>query len=334
MTSSDWIVVETLVPAGPHTVIADGAEPRSWASLTRIRAEHGPDAAGSLVGVVTKCVETAGSQQESILRRRGGGRLTVLAVPILGAFGHPHGAHVWVGADGDQPPPRRRVAAVEWDAKSQSAHHGADHDELILGTTRGRRGVTRPPNDFFRRIVRFDDRIDYLTLAANIEQGGRFEGNLTLHDDCGGLRVLRMAARAYSEGDARSLRILVHDISDVQPPEPAMDTAALRAVAGACGDGAGLMTLDGALIFEWLSPPPGRLAAWEDEPPFIRQDDQRKLEAMCARLRLRVSAPDETLVVHVRFGTGEWIRAEIAVTRIVNDPAPLGLAIVRLDEED
>jgi hypothetical protein len=47
--SSDWLIVETLGPDGPHTVSADGTQLKDWSSLARARSSCGPTAASGVV---------------------------------------------------------------------------------------------------------------------------------------------------------------------------------------------------------------------------------------------------------------------------------------------
>lgn len=139
-----------------------------------------------------------------------------------------------------------------------------------------------------------------------------------------------MHARAYTESGARSVRILVHDITDVVAPDMAYDSTALRVAADAYGEGIALMTLDGALVYEWLSPPPASIAQWEDESPVIHPDSYTLLQTECERLRR--AGGEARLVLQVRFGTGDWITTEAVITRIMEDPAPMGLAVFTVAE--
>lgn len=330
MSGDGWLLIETLSSLGPHTVVADGSKKRPWSSFVRARSRLGAAAINVLKSVVDATVASACETERSVLERRGGGELRVIGVPVLAASGAVHAVHAWIGPASQSPTPRRLVAAWEWDSITGLAQHGPGIEEEILGVPSEDRREVRAQTDFFRRVVRFDDRMGYMSLATKFDSGGEWDGDITVRRDDGTLRELHMVARLFTEGGARSVRGVVHDITDVQPPNLIVDNDALRLIAGTASEGVGLMLLTTCGIYEWLSPPPPPADRWVTETPLIRREDRELLKRACDRLLERTER--EELTIGVKFAQGGWIRTSMVITLLLREPAAQGLVHLTLCE--
>lgn len=282
MTPLPWIVVETLAPQGPYTVVVDGDRPKNWASLARARSSCGADVAKRISDIVYRCVETGVEEQDEAVARQSNGRIRIIGVPVLGAFGQVHAVHVWVGAKSETPPKRRGVFAWEWDAEAELAYQGPGLEAAIHGLAPADQKVERTASENFRSIVRFDDRVGYLDLCGQGHGGGSWQGEITFLGDVNGLHQLQMIAKASLPCNPQIIHGLFHEITDVRPPEPVIEVSALRAVAAASGRGVALVALKPALIYDWLSPPPPPLDMWCVENAETSGSDLHALREACS----------------------------------------------------
>lgn len=320
--SDSWIVVETLVPPGPYSVVADGDRTKKWGSLARIGSSRGRSRTAELTRVVTECVRTGESCSEA----------AILGVPVLGASGAVHAVQVWCPTEtGSAVPPPRTVAAWEWDSITGLAHHGVGLERDILAIPEELRRDTRAPTDFFRHVVRFDDRVSYFEFVADLANGGRWDGELTVLGQDGVARRLHTLAKGYTADGSRSVRGLVHDISDAHAPQPLLDSSAVRAVATASGKGVGMVDLQMNLIYEWLSVPLGSLAPWLTEVPEIEPGDRARLDT--AYGAVAAGSVCESLAIRVRFADGGWIGVDVELSAFDRELRPQALIQVTPTEQ-
>lgn len=135
-----------------------------------------------------------------------GSAVRIVGVPILGEYGVVHGVHLWCGSVDLCRSEPRVVAAWEWDSHTKLAHHGPGIEVEILGISKEAQREKRAPTDFFRRVVRFDDRESYYQFVDDLDAVRPWSGEITVRREDGTLRQLQMVARAYTEGSARSAR--------------------------------------------------------------------------------------------------------------------------------
>lgn len=327
MSADNWIVVETLGPEGPRTVVVDGDKPRNWSSLNRARSGRGADVSGRMADVVETCVETKADQVSNIPARSGRAALQVRGVPIFGASGRVHGVHVWVGRLDEDPPERRGVWGWDWDADAELAYQGPGLETAIHGLPSDQQKVVRTPSENFQSVVRFDDRLGYLGLCENVHGGGKWQGEITFNGIVNGLHQLQMIARATTPGHPKIVRGLFHEISDIRAPEPMVESSVLRAVARASGDGVALIATNLAVAYDWLSTPAPPLDPWIAQHPETHPEDADLLEQEC--LKLTEVGQSARFTMRVRFTGLEWIATDVSLVLVSNEGSPHGLMTVK-----
>ncbi|GGK49108.1 GAF domain-containing protein [Nocardia camponoti] len=308
MPAREWMLVETLVEDLAPTLVATGADPKEWLPVSRWRREFGPRTCAALVDAVQRCRRTG--EQVRIETDKA----LVLAVPVICAFGDVHGVEVWCGTD-DVVPPRRQVAAWDWQANSELAYHGPGLEELVFAREPELVEVVRTPPDAFGRMVRFDGRVEYLAVATRLVDGARWQGEVDMRGDDDVVRHFQMVTRAVPA--QQRVTALMHAIPERTQPDPLPDPdiVMLRAVSQTSGVGVGLVELSSALIYEWAGEPPPPLDRWAVERPWVDPDDLAELRAACAELVDRPGAVHR-LALRVRFGAGDVMvaEAELAAT--------------------
>ncbi|MBF6171277.1 GAF domain-containing protein [Nocardia blacklockiae] len=312
MTGNDWLLVETLGPESEPTIVADGGRPRAWTSVSRPRRTFGTAAAE----LAATLVERARAAEPEV--RLGAGGLHGAAVPIRCAFGDIHGVQVWVGSEGEQPPPRRPVAAWDWLSETELAHHGPGLEELVFARAPEQVAAVRTPPEVFGRMVRFDGRMEYLAVVAGTDPAARWQGEADFLGDDGRVRGIRMIVRVHRL--ARHVtRALVYDVTDLRPPQPVPELAMTRAVARAAEVGIGFVELAMGLVYEWTNEPPPPLHRWLTERPLLHPDDLADYRAACRAIRTGASARE--LAVRVRFSDTDWIAVSVELSRLGDEPA-------------
>lgn len=319
----DWLLVETLGLGSEPTVVADGDRCREWAGLVRVPREPA-GTVGRIMQVVRQCV--ASGDTESCADTG----VFVIGVPVLCAFGGVHGVQVWAGPPGAALPPRRGVAAWDWDADTELAQHGPGLEELVWARAAQDVRVTRTPPEVFSRMVRFDDRLAYVDMVGAMAPDGRWQGEVEMRGDDEVVRTFQMITR--SNPVVRRVQALMHEITDVRPPRPDIELSMRRAVARRTTAGVGFIELRLAQIYEWTAPPPEPLHRWTTELPRIHPDDAADLRRACADL-LR-DAPADTvrkLRMRVRFDGTDWIGVRAELVRTVADgPGEPGHGVIRV----
>ncbi|KAA0023797.1 hypothetical protein FOY51_04125 [Antrihabitans cavernicola] len=276
----------------------------------------------SQIAVVRECRESA-EIKDVLITARHGTVLRILGIPILGEYGAVHGVYLWCGTNDVAPSERRFTAAWEWDSKTKLAHHGPGIEGDILGVPKSAHRDIRAHTDFFRRVVRFDGRMSYYDFVAKLDPRESWDGEVTILREDGSLRQLHIFARAYIEAGARAVRGLVNDVTDIHQPDTSLEMPALRAVAAADGDPAGLIALDYSTVYEWLSAPNGELRRWVEEVPDIHPDDWDDWSCAC---RAVLEGDDVAAVnVRLRFGQAEWIRVVAHINNLNSSERSLGL---------
>ncbi|WP_378734040.1 GAF domain-containing protein [Nocardia brasiliensis] len=328
LSEHDWLLIETLgrtrtgrseVP----TVVADGSKVKDWASLLRLRRELNAAAPQRIVEVVQSCAETG----EFVAHRETG--LVVVGVPIRCAFDEVHGVQVWAGRDDVRLPERPRVAAWDWQADTELAHHGPGLEELVFARAPADVRVIRTPPEAFGRMVRFEGRIDYFEMVGTLD--GRHQSAVDMIGDDGLVRSFQMVTRA--DPVARRIRALMREFTDAAPAQPDVDMTMLRAVSQRADEGVGFIWLSSGLIYEWTRTPTPPLDRWGTERPTVHPDDLADFHAACAALaeERAAAAAARHLRLRVRFTDTDWIPVRAELLPVL--PAESGHGLIRVWRE-
>ncbi|WP_194838673.1 GAF domain-containing protein [Nocardia sp. XZ_19_369] len=324
LSEHDWLLIETLgrTPDGQcavPTLVSDGTKVKDWARLLRVRRELHAAAPQRIIEVVQRCVETA----ESVTHCETG--LVVHGVPIVCAFDEVHGVQVWAGTADQQPPPRLRVAAWDWEADTELAHHGPGLEELVFARAPEDVRVIRTPPEAFGRMVRFEGRIDYFATVGTLD--GRHQSEVDMLGDDGVVRSFQMVTRA--DPVARRIRAVMHEFADAAPAQPHVDMTMLRAVSQRADDGVGFVGLSSCLIYEWTRTPAPPLDRWAVERPKVHPDDLADFRAACAELAAEPAGTDARhLRLRVRFTDTEWIPVRAELSPVL--PAASGQGLIKV----
>lgn len=318
---SSWLLVDTL--ATPPTIVADGHRVREWVPLSRAGRALGAGAAALAAAAVNQASTASPDAGEVVVSA---GTCTAFAVPVRCAFGVVHGVQLWVGPSGQDPPPRRAVAAWDWDSGTELAHHGPGLEELVFGRDRERVRVVRTPPEIFGRVVRFDGRMEYIAVVSGADPSGRWQGELVMRGDDDVIRTFQLVVgvredRHTGAGAARITRALVHEITDTAPRRPDPELAISRVASRSDDVGVGFVELSLGLVYEWVSPPPLPLQRWSTERPRVHPDDQQVYRAACATVSTGArDAPAQEFELRVRFGGSDWIRVHAELSGLGPDP--------------
>ncbi len=318
MSAGGWLLLETLAGNLDPTLVAEDATIKAWTGAARLHRTVGPARARLVVDAVRRCA-AVGDPERTVT-----GDNVVLAEPVRCAFGGVHGVQIWVGSVDEQVRPKRRVAAWDWDAATELAHHGPGLEELVFARESENVQVVRTPPDAFGRMVRFDGRVDYFDMATRLEPGGHWQGEVDMLGDDDGVRRFQMVTRARP--DQRRVSALMHALPELGDDAAAVDpdVAMLRAVSQRSGVGVGIILLSSGIIYEWAAVPPPPLDRWAVERPTIDPADFAALRAACADAVQRPST-SQRLAVRVRFAEGDWLRAEAELVTITTAATGHGL---------
>ncbi|MFJ2834433.1 GAF domain-containing protein [Nocardia sp. NPDC087230] len=325
ISAGGWLLVETLAGELAPTLVAVDAHARDWLPPSRWSRALGPTRARLLREAVDRCWDRGESTREVV------GATLVLAEPVRCAFGGIHGVQVWTGPADAPVRPRRRVAAWDWDAITELAHHGPGLEELVFARAPEHVRVIRTPPDAFGRMVRFDGRVEYFAMATELAPGGRWQGQVDMLGDDECPRRFQMITRANP--GARRVSALMHAIPELDDDAAAVDPdiTMLRAVSQRSGVGVGLILLSSALIYEWAGDPPPPLDRWAVERPTVDPIDLAALQAACSDAALRPGT-SRRLALRVRFAESEWIRAHAELVTITT--AATGHGLLRVWSDD
>ncbi|MEU4418206.1 GAF domain-containing protein [Nocardia salmonicida] len=318
MSLGRWLLLETLAGDLEPTLVAEDAQAKPWTVAARLHRSVGPARARLVVDAVRRCA-ASGDPERTVV-----GDNVVLAEPIRCAFGGVHGVQIWIGPVDTPVRPKRRVAAWDWDAVTELAHHGPGLEELVFARESEQVQVVRTPPDAFGRMVRFDGRVDYFDMATELQPGGHWQGEVDVLGDDDVVRRFQMVARARPDqgrvsGLMHALPELGDDAATVGP-----DTAMLRAVSQHSGVGVGIILLSSGIIYEWAADPLPPLDRWAVERPIIDPTDFAALRAVCADAARQPGAA-RRLSVRVRFAEGDWIRADAELVTITTAATGHGL---------
>ncbi|KAA0022010.1 hypothetical protein FOY51_16650 [Antrihabitans cavernicola] len=165
--------------------------------------------------------------------------------------------------------------------------------------------------------------MSFLDLLANFELGKSWEGCVTIAHEGQRMKRVQLVARTHAMEEQRRARCILHDITDIDPPAPLLDAAALRLVAGASGTGVGLVGLDWGVIYEWLSAPAAPLDRWVEERPEIHPEDLSTFEAACRRMC--IDSDQESVEMRVRFEGDQWVDTIVELELATRSTPPQGI---------
>ncbi|MFE3543500.1 GAF domain-containing protein [Nocardia sp. NPDC059177] len=317
MSAGRWLLVETLTEDLTPTLVAVETAARQWIPPQRWhrvldRAEVAP-----VLDAVRRA--RAGVAERTVVDG-----MLLLAEPVRCAFGGVHGVQVWLGPADAPVRARRRVAAWDWAADTELAHHGPGLEELVFARDPELVRVVRTPPDAFGRMVRFDGRLDYFAMVTALEPGGHWQGQVDMAGDDETVRRFQMITRARPT--LTRVSALMHAIPELDADAATIDpdVLMLRAVSQRTGVGVGLILLSNAVIYEWAGDPPPPLDRWAVERPTIAPADHTALRAACAAV---AAQPGTTrrLTLRVRFAGTDWIEAQAEVVTITTDATGHGL---------
>ncbi|MBC7300753.1 MAG: DUF5593 domain-containing protein [Nocardia sp.] len=318
MSLGTWLLFETLTPDLGPTLVAEDSRSRQWTEPAGLHRRIGARHARLVADTVRHCA--AGMDSLRVVE----GDTVVLAEPVRCAFDRVHGVQIWLGLLDAPVRPKRRVAAWDFDAIAELAHHGPGLEELVFAREPAQVRVVRTPPDAFGRMVRFDGRVDYFDMATRLEPGGHWQGEVDMRGDDDRVRRFQMVTRARP--DERRVSALMHAIPELGDDAAAVDpdVTMLRAVSQRSTDGVGFILLSSAVIYEWAGEPPPPLDRWAVERPTIDPADAAALRAACAEVASRPGAT-RRLELRVRFAEGEWIRVDAELMTITTGAAGHGL---------
>ena len=332
---SSWLLVDTLVT--PPSIVADGHRFRDWVPLSRAGRALGAGAA-ALAAVAVHEASTANPDDAPVVVSAG--TCTAVAVAVRCAFGVVHGVQLWVGPIGQDPPPRRAVAAWDWDSGTELAHHGPGLEELVFGRDPQQVRVVRTPPEIFGRVVRFDGRMEYIAVVSGADPSGRWQGELVVCGDDDVVRTFQLVVGVHDEdrhtgaaGTARVTRALVHEITDTAPPRPDPDLAITRIASRSDDAGVAFVELSLGLVYEWVSPPPPPLQRWSTELPRVHPDDLRRYRAACATVFAgERDDPAQEFDLRLRFDGADWVGVRVELSRLGPEPVRGMIRVWPLDD--
>ncbi|NKY88683.1 GAF domain-containing protein [Nocardia veterana] len=332
---SSWLLVETLGPGAEPTIVADGPRIREWTSPARAGRALGAAATTLAATAIDAALGAAPAKYPQVSDDSvADGRIvlteadwTAIAVPIFCSFGAVHGVQLWLGAAGQQPPPRRAVAAWDWDSGTELAHHGPGLEELAFARAPENVRLVRTPPEVFGRMVRFDERMAYTAVVAGTDPAGRWQGELAIRGDDEVVRNFQLVIRVHRADPhlgaatpartAHITRALLHEITDVSPPRPDTDLAITRAVSRSGRAGVGFVELAMGVVYEWTSVPPPPLHRWSTERPLVHPDDQQTYRGAFATVFAGTGDSAATeFTFRLRFADSEWITVRAELSRL------------------
>ena len=309
------LLIETLLPGHPPTVLADHGGPRAWAPLPRIGGTRTTTA--RVREVITTAYDSA-RPLNVIVGPRDTHRFRVTATPVIGSSGAVHAVQLWTGPPDADPPRPPNVAAIEWSATSRLIELNAetrDPDEDSPFT--GRMSLTAP--EAFRHVARFDAAMNLISKVLAPVPEDRWEGTATVHGPHN-LRTVHLAMRSMPAPHHHAWRGIIHDVTDtVAPAEPTLDSVALAAaMAGRAPTAVALMDVTQARLITWFTDPVPAIQ-WKgthDDRDTPHPDDVVRIFHTMQRLRTGDEKTATIPGVRLRRLHGGWTVVDARITVI------------------
>jgi hypothetical protein len=253
-----WFLVECLGVEPEMTIVAKDGERRDWISLRHTMRTEGIDSEPILTWI-----RSSGSHFREIVHGKQGDRL-IEAVPILGVEGDVYAVHLWIGTPTEIAPKPRPAAGISWTLGDLQIRQRLESWLMSTDDAAGFKGI-RSPGEFYRKVLRFDDRPALVALAINPVAGERFESSIHVLHDNGNLMNWDVVARGRADEHHYGVRGLTHDITDVRPPSiGALENLGLTIEPGDDDPAAALLAFPPRsavpIISNWI----GKVPTWID----------------------------------------------------------------------
>jgi len=315
------LLIETLLPGHPPTVLTDHGGPRAWAPLPRIGGTR--TTAARVREVITTAYDSA-RPLNVIVGPRDTHRFRVTATPVIGSSGAVHAVQLWTGPPDADPPRPPNVAAIEWSATSRLIELNAetrypDEDSPFTG----RVSLTAP--EAFRHVARFDAAMNLISKVLAPVPEDRWEGTATVYGPRS-LRTVHLAMRSMPAPHQHAWRGILHDVTDTVPPaEPTLNSVAFAAaMAGRAPTAVALMDVEQARLIHWFTDPvPG--IQWKgahDDRDTPHPDDVLRIFQTMRRLRNGGEKTATIPGVRLRRLHGGWTVVDSRIT-VIPTPGPM-----------
>ncbi len=309
------LLIETLLPGHPPTVLTDHGGPRAWAPVPRIGGTR--TTADRVREVITTAYDSA-RPLNVIVGPRNKHRFRVTATPVIGSSGAVHAVQLWTGPPDADPPNPPNVAAIEWSATSRRIELNAEtRDPDEDSPFSGRMSLTAP--EVFRHVARFDAAMNLISKVLEPVPEDRWEGTATVYGPHS-LRTVHLAMRSMPAPRQHAWRGLIHDVTDtVTPAEPTLDSVALAAMtAGRAPTAVALMDVSQARLINWFTDPvPGiQWKGTHDDRDTPHPDDVVRIFQTMQRLRNGGEKTAAIPGVRLRRLQGGWTVVNSRITVI------------------
>jgi len=309
------LLIETLLPGAPPTVIADHGAPRAWAPLPRI---GGTRATADRVRTIVATAYDSGRPLNVMVGPRDKHRFRVMATPVDGPSGAVHAVQLWIGDPDVEPPRPPNVAAIEWSATSRLIELNAEVREAVEDYPfAGHMRLTAP--EAFRHVARFDAAMSLIAKVLAPVPEDRWEGTATVYGPQT-LRTVHLAMRSMPAPQQQAWRGIIHDVTDSVPPTaPTLDSVALAAVtAGRAPTAIALMDAEQARLISWFTDPvPGiQWKGTQDDRDTPHPDDVVRIFQTMQRLSTGGEKSATIPGVRLRRLEGGWTVVNSRVTVI------------------
>ncbi|MGX1778589.1 GAF domain-containing protein [Nocardia brasiliensis] len=315
-----WVLIETM--SGEPSVILENGRVRQFGHTNRARIAGSANVAAQLDDVLCRVRGTAHPVRRPI-RLASSLLLQIVGVPVVGPDDQVYAIQLWVGRVNAGIPARLPVGILSLDPRTGIAH-GC---EISRKTEKPEITGTSVLPRLLTQLDSCDDRAGLLGLMS-APAGRRWIGTATSSGPI--RRHLCIAARCCDSAAGPIVRIIVCDITEVQPPAPmSLDIGVLRRMPVPVGHAAGLVDVRSGLLHEWIVPGPPPLHHWLTEIPQIHPDDAAELQR--CRKALIGGATSAECLFRVRFGDDKpWTRVEARWIAVPCDDAPQALLDITL----
>ncbi|EFV12706.1 GAF domain-containing protein [Segniliparus rugosus] len=314
----EWLLVDTLGSA-PSVVCVGRRQMAGLPELTTVLSRNASlrDLLAALGGIGDHVGEVR------LVRGRKGQQLHIR--PVALPDGQVHGAQVWIGKQGEQPPPRPLAGAWWWDvAKAESVE-----DEESF-RTRAFPGGYRRHKAIAADLRMLVDPLDESTGLGFVLSGkpGEAYDSIWTHQSADAEYVrIRFSAHISVDADGgRHVRGVDTNV-DIDPrswqhPRPTMIARVVSLATRRKGEHCALMLDPEAFtLWRWWNDPP--LWLGDAYQPQLHPEDRPVLLSLLAGLRGRADPGSgrNRAVLRLMGAGGEWLEAEVEA-----DLAPLDMA--------
>ena len=323
MSERSWILVETFRGPGQEpTVLSVGQEPKRMKPLSAVIR------GGGYLPAVRAMIDEIAATGRPFRGTTRDGRRQLVGDPLASFRGHVHGAYVFYGPAGEQPPPRPMAGA--WYFNLTTGAIGGSDDLLDLyGQPPERRHQERYTAEAFGRLSPAADESGALAMIVQAKPGNEYQGRRwTVKRDDGETIFVNLWCRAVAEtGEGGREEVVARGITQAIGPAVAAPSAPVplvtieqRVVAAEYRPGWHRAIVDhgNMSLVRWLDPPmPG--IAWEIDAlhrPAIHRADLRRAGEMSAQL---ATAARVEGVLRLRTTAGGWQPVQVTASLMLLD---------------